>query len=97
VFGDPIVIDRLTIIPAARISGGGGGGGKGSQESGAGFGMTARPAGVFVVRNGDARWRPSIDVNRVILGGQLVAITAILVMGPILRRWILSRRTPPAV
>jgi len=36
-------------------------------------------------------WRPAIDVNRIILGGQLVAITALLTIGPPLVRW-LSRR-----
>ena len=29
-------------------------------------------------------WRPAIDVNRIILGGQLIALTAILVTGRIL-------------
>src|SRR5262245_24467001 len=91
VFGEPITVDGLTIIPAARVAGGGGGGEKGSQERGAGFGITARPAGVFVVRNGDARWRPAIDVNRVIMGGQAIAIAAILVLGPIVGRWMLGR------
>jgi hypothetical protein len=33
---------------------------------------------VFVIGNGAVRWRPAIDVNRVVLGGQLVAITALL-------------------
>jgi uncharacterized spore protein YtfJ len=91
VFGDAMQADGLTIIPVAKIGGGGGGGTKGADEGSVGFGLGAAPAGVFVIRDGDARWRPAVDVNRVVLGGQLVAITAILVLGPILRRWLTQR------
>lgn len=91
VFGDPVQVDGITVVPAAKIGGGGGGGGKGADEGGAGFGLAARPAGVYVIRDGDARWRPAIDVNRIVLGGQLVAVAAILTFGPILRRWLLRR------
>jgi uncharacterized spore protein YtfJ len=94
VFGDPIQADGITLIPVAKIGGGGGGGGRGADEGGAGFGLGARPAGMYVVRGGDARWRPAVDVNRVILGGQLVAVAAMLTFGPILRRWLLHRAMP---
>jgi uncharacterized spore protein YtfJ len=88
VFGEPVQVKDTTIVPVARISGGGGGGGRGTEEGGAGYGLNARPVGVYVINDGDARWRPAIDVNRVILGGQLVAVTAIAVLGPaIVRRW----------
>jgi uncharacterized spore protein YtfJ len=104
VFGDPISADGMTVIPVAKVAGGGGGGAKGVDESGGGFGIGARPAGVFVVRNGDVRWRPAIDVNRVILGGQLVAITALVMLGPAVRWWLTHRSTeghwrdaPPAI
>ena len=40
--------------------------------------MNARPAGAFVIRGEDVDWRPAIDVNRVILGGQLIAVAALL-------------------
>jgi len=40
------------------------------------------------VRDGDVSWRPAVDVNRVILGGQLVAITALLVLRPVLVKWL---------
>ncbi len=88
VFGDPIQVDGATIVPVARVSGGGGGGGRGTDDAGAGYGLNARPVGVYVIHDGDARWRPAIDVNRVILGGQLVAAAAIAVLGPaIAKRW----------
>lgn len=91
VFGEPYQSDGLTIIPAASVRGGGGGGGgtdgsaeagvgQGAQGSGAGFGMTARPAGAYVIQGGEVRWRPAIDVNRIIAGGQVVAIVALLTL-----------------
>jgi hypothetical protein len=40
--------------------------------------MTARPVGAYVVRDGDLSWRPAVDVNRIILGGQVVLIVALL-------------------
>jgi uncharacterized spore protein YtfJ len=92
VFGEPYERDGMTIIPAARIGGGAGaGGGEGSQAdgsgsgSGAGFGLSARPVGAFVVRDGELEWQPAIDVTRVILGGQLVAIVALLTVRAIVR------------
>ena len=33
---------------------------------------------MFVFEDGEVAWRPAIDVNRVILGAQLVAIVAML-------------------
>ena len=58
VFGEPYEKDGVTIIPAARIQGGAGGGsGEDPQRqgkgSGSGFGMTARPVGAFIIRNGE--------------------------------------------
>jgi uncharacterized spore protein YtfJ len=90
VIGEPVVADGLTVIPVTRIYGGGGGGGgqpagPGSDAGGAGFGLTARPVGVFVLREGTVRWQPSIDVNRVILGGQVVAVVALLVLRTFLK------------
>jgi uncharacterized spore protein YtfJ len=92
VFGEPYERDGMTIIPAARIGGGAGaGGGEGSQAdgsgsgSGAGFGLSARPVGAFVVRDGELTWQPAIDVTRVVLGGQLVAIVALLTVRAIVR------------
>jgi uncharacterized spore protein YtfJ len=42
---------------------------------GAGFGIHARPAGALVIEaDGTVRWKVPFDLNKVILGGQLVAI-----------------------
>jgi uncharacterized spore protein YtfJ len=89
VFGEPIQQGDAIFIPAAKVSGGGGGGeGKGPEAqgsgSGSGFGLSARPVGAFILRNGQVRWRPAIDVNRVIMGMQLVVATGLLVLGKVL-------------
>ena len=90
VFGDPFTDHGTTLIPAASIRGGAGGGegespeGKG-EGSGGGFGVTARPAGAYVVRDGAVSWRPAIDINRVVLGGQIVAIVALLTLRTIVK------------
>jgi uncharacterized spore protein YtfJ len=91
VFGEPFEAQGATILPVAVVGGGGGGGARG-QDGGVGYGMGARPAGVYVIRNGRASWRPAVNVNLIVAGGQLVAITALLVLRPILMRW-LERRT----
>ena len=86
VFGEPIERDGAVFLPAAKVRGGGGGGGDMEGNGGAGFGVTAKPAGMFVIRDGDAVWRPAIDVNRIVLGGQIVGIVALLVLRSILKR-----------
>ena len=88
VFAEPIERDGILIIPAAKVRGGGGGGSDTESNGGGGFGLAAKPAGAYVVRDGQVTWQPAIDVNRMALGGQLVAIVALLV----LRTWIKHRR-----
>ena|SRR5687768_18141536 len=90
VFGEPIQAEGVTILPVAVVGGGGGGGGRG-QDGGAGYGMGVRPAGVYVIRNGRAAWRPAVNVNLIIAGGQLVAVAALLALRPILARWLEHR------
>jgi uncharacterized spore protein YtfJ len=76
VYGDPIERNGVLIIPAAKVGGGGGGGSDTEGNGGGGFGIAAKPAGVYVVRGDEVRWEPALDLNRVILGGQIVAIVA---------------------
>lgn len=88
VFGEPIEKDGVTIIPVARLAGGGGGGTGDSQEgsgSGGGYAVMAKPAGVYVVRDGDVTWQPAIDVNKIVMGGQIVAVILFLVVASIFR------------
>lgn len=88
VYGDPYEKNGLTVIPAATVRGGGGGGMGESEgdesQGGGGFGLMARPSGAWIIEDGRATWKPAIDVNRIVLGGQIVALTAIIVTGRIL-------------
>ena len=86
VFGEPIQAEGATILPVAVIAGGGGGGSRGNDEGGVGYGLKARPAGVFVVKNGDARWRPAVNINLIIAGGQLVALAGLMTLKAYLQR-----------
>jgi uncharacterized spore protein YtfJ len=97
VYGEPYEKNGLTVIPAAAVRGGGGGGegrrGDGEAGSGGGFGVMARPTGAWVIEDGEVTWKAAVDVNRVILGGQVVGLVAILVAGRVL--YSLSRRGRP--
>jgi uncharacterized spore protein YtfJ len=86
VFGEPIEKNGVTIIPAAKVMGGGGGGADSENNGGGGFGIRARPAGVYVIRGNDVEWQPALDVNRIILGAQVVAIFIVLALRSIFRK-----------
>jgi uncharacterized spore protein YtfJ len=93
VFGEPIERDGMTVLPVAKVRGGGGVGGPGitgedagKAGGGAGMGMTAKPLGVFVIRDGKVSWQPALDLNKVILGGQVVAGLALLALRTYLKR-----------
>ena len=90
VFGEPYVKNGVTVIPAARVQGGAGGGsgeapGGEGRGGGAGFGLSAKPVGAYVIKGDEVSWRPAVDVNRVILGAQLVTLVALLVARSIVR------------
>lgn len=96
VFGDAYELDGVTIIPVARVAGGAGGGagegegpdGDGERSGGSGFGtgfgMGVSPLGVYEVRGSTATWKPAMDINRVVKGGQvltgIVAVCLCLVL-----------------
>ncbi len=54
---------------------------------GIGFGRRAEPAGAFVVDEHGARWVPAVNVNRIVLGGQVALVLAAAVIG-----WAVARR-----
>jgi uncharacterized spore protein YtfJ len=97
VFGEPITNGNVMIIPVARVRGGGGGGGGSGiapmkdkapgDGAGAGMSLSAKPVGAFVVRGSDVSWRPAVDLNRIVLGGQIVAICGLLVLRGMAKRW----------
>jgi uncharacterized spore protein YtfJ len=74
VFGDPIESNGVTLLPAAKVGGGGGGGGDDTNNGGAGFGLSAKPVGAYVIKGDDVKWVPAFDVNRLIGLGLLVAL-----------------------
>ena len=95
VYAEPYQQNGLTVIPAATIRGGGGGGGGGGEGpdgkghgtgGGGGFGLVARPAGAWVIKGDDVAWQPALDLNRVILGSQLVVFGALLVLARVVGR-----------
>jgi len=82
VYAEPYEKDGLTVIPAAVVRGGAGGGtghdDKGQDGEGGGFGMIGRPAGAFVVKDGQVDWRPAIDPNRIVAMVGLAVIAYLL-------------------
>lgn len=90
VFGEPYAKNGVTVIPVADVRGGGGGGeGEDAEHSGGmggGFGLSARPSGVFVIRGDEVAWKPAVDVNRIVLGSQIVAVIALLTVRKIVKR-----------
>src|SRR5215211_7858288 len=89
VFGESYQVDGVIIVPVATVRGGGGGGGGEGKASGGegtgtgagfGFGVIVRPLGVYIVKDGEVSWQPAIDVLRVVIGGQLLALGAILAL-----------------
>lgn len=85
VYGEPYERNGVTVIPAAVVSGGAGGGTghdeKGGEGEGGGFGVSGRPAGAFVIKDGEVSWRPAVDPNRIlkVVG---VVVVAFLLMRP---------------
>ena len=79
VYGEPVERDGVTVVPAAAVRGAGGGGSDSDGDGGAGFGISASPVGAYVIRDGAVSWKPAVNVNRIMLGWQLVALAAVVV------------------
>jgi uncharacterized spore protein YtfJ len=86
VYGEPVERDAVTVIPAASVGGGGGGGGDSEHNGGGGFGLKARPVGAYVISGERVEWKPAVDVQRLMVGWQVVAGLAVLAA------WSLARR-----
>lgn len=86
VFGPPAHSGGTTLVPVARVRGGGGAAGH-SVDLRTGVGLEARPVGAFAIGpDGKVAWHPVVDVNRIIVGGQLV-VAAALIAAVLRRRW----------
>jgi hypothetical protein len=78
VYSEPYREDGTTIITAAAVRGGGGLGHDSGEHEGGGLGLSARPVGAYVIRNGRVVWKPAFDLSRIMLRGQLVVLTLLL-------------------
>ena len=81
VYGEPYEVDGVTVIVASTVGTGGGGRNshdeKGRPGEGGGFGLSAKPVGAYVIKDGKLRWEPAIDVNRLVATLGSVAVAAI--------------------
>ncbi|WNB84831.1 spore germination protein GerW family protein [Cellulomonas sp. ATA003] len=57
------------------------------EGGGGGFGVRVRPVGVYVVDDAGVHWRPALDLNRVVLGGQVAGTLIAMALA-----WALGRR-----
>jgi uncharacterized spore protein YtfJ len=96
-FGPPFEKDGATFIPVASVVGGGGGG-EGTDDdgkpvgSGGGFGLTARPVGAYVIRDGQVEWQEATDHVRIMIGWQVVSIVAMFVLGSMFKQRSKTKR-----
>ena len=74
IFGDPVTHGDVVLVPVGWVAGGGGGGeghapeaAPGPEEaegSGHGWGMVGQAIGAYVIRDGQVRFVPAIDVTK---------------------------------
>jgi uncharacterized spore protein YtfJ len=91
VFGEPYERNGVTVIPVAKVQGGAGGGQGDAPDgtgAGGGGGLSARPVGMFVLSDGEVRWRPAVDVNRIVVGAQVVAVVGLLTWRSVAKAWL---------
>lgn len=83
VYAEPYDKDGVTVIAAASISTGGGGGDSreehGRSGEGGGFGLSAKPVGAYVIKDGDLHWEPAVDINRLMMTVGAIALAALFV------------------
>jgi hypothetical protein len=72
VYGQPYeTVDGVTILPVARV--------RGKTKPGtadADVRLSAKPVGVFVIKDGEATWVPAVDQTRIALFGELIGLVA---------------------
>jgi len=78
VYGQPYeTIDGATIITVARVRGRlRAGKPEADDASGREVAVTARPVGVFVIRDGQVSWQPAVDVTRIAIWGEIIGLVA---------------------
>ncbi len=71
VYGQPYeTANGVTVVPVAKV--------RGRTKPGAGtdLHLTARPVGVFLIKDGEATWVPAIDSTRIALMGELIGLVS---------------------
>ncbi|KZB85806.1 spore germination protein GerW family protein [Amycolatopsis regifaucium] len=90
VYGEPYHVDGVTVIVAAKVGSGGGGGDsrdeKGRSGEGVGFGLSVKPMGAYVIKDGKLRWEPAIDVSRVLATFGMIAVATLFAATRFARR-----------
>ena len=88
VFGDPIEKDGVTLVPVALVMGGVGGGEGSSEQNeqgeGGGYGIVARPLGVYVICGDKVNFKPVINTDRLL--GTTALLASALILTRALRR-----------
>ena len=74
IYGEAVVSNGITVVPAASVFGGTGGGGDAEGDGGAGFGLMGRPVGAYVIRGSEVTWKPAVDVNRLAIFAFLLGL-----------------------
>jgi hypothetical protein len=70
VYGQPYeTADGATVLPVARLRGR-------RAAADTDLRLTARPVGVFVIKDGEATWTPAVDSNRIVMVGALTGLVA---------------------
>jgi hypothetical protein len=78
VYGEPLQIDGVKIIPVAAVRRCGH---QGADDEGARHGcscVNVRPVGLVVIRDGRVSWKPAFDLNRLVLA--LAALLGLFVL-----------------
>lgn len=71
VYGQPYeTAGGVTVVPVAKV--------RGRTRPGvdADLRLSAKPVGVFVIKNGEATWVPAVDSTRIALMGELIGLVA---------------------
>ncbi len=72
VYGQPYeTVDGVTVVPVAKVRGR-----TKPNEGDADLRLSAKPAGVFVIKDGKATWVPALDSTRIALMGELIGLVA---------------------
>jgi hypothetical protein len=80
VFGQPYeTTDGTTVIPVAKVRGRRARPGTSDDQNA--VRMTARPLGVFVVKDGTATWQPAVDATRIAVLGEIIGLVAATLAG----------------